>query len=129
MVLSNWALSFLAVLAVLSLAQTVCLALLALDARRTQRELTVLGRQISRDLSPMIDDLSRIARNAAEVSERGLVQVQRLDAAIGDAAQTLDDIVGTTRQVVLPVAGRLAAVTAGYRAFRTGRSLFRRFLG
>ena len=89
----------------------------------------MLGKQISRDLTPMIDDLTRIARNAAEVSDRGLVQVQRLDAAIGDAARTLDEIVGATRQVVLPVAGRLAAVTAGYRAFKTGRSLFRRFLG
>lgn len=129
MVLSNWALFLLAVIAVLSLAQTVSLVLLALDARRTSRELAVLGKQISRDLTPMIDDLTRIARNAAEVSERGLVQVQRLDAAIGDAAHTLDEIVGTTRQVVLPVAGRLAAVTAGYRAFKAGRSLFRRFLG
>lgn len=129
MVLSNWALFFLAVIAVLSLAQTVSLLLLARDARRTQHELTLLGKQITRDLTPMIDDLSRIARNAAEVSDRGLVQVQRLDAAIGDAARTLDEIVGTTRQVVLPVAGRLAAVTAGYRAFRTGRSLFRRLLG
>jgi hypothetical protein len=128
MVLSNWALFFLAVIAVLSLAQTACLVLLALDARRTQRELAVLGKQISRDLSPMIDDLTRIARNAAEVSERGLVQVQRLDAAIGDAASTLDEIVGTTRQVVLPVAGKLAAVAAGYRAFQTGRGLVRRFL-
>jgi hypothetical protein len=128
-VLSNWALFFLAVIAVLSLAQTVSLVLLARDARRTQHELTVLGKQISRDLTPMIDDLARIARNAAEVSDRGLVQVQRLDAAIGEAARTLDDIVGATRQVVLPVAGRLAAVTAGYRAFKTGRSLFRRFLG
>jgi hypothetical protein len=128
-VLSNWALFFLAVIAVLSLAQTVSLVLLARDARRTQHELTVLGKQISRDLTPMIDDLARIARNAAEVSDRGLVQVQRLDTAIGEAARTLDDIVGATRQVVLPVAGRLAAVTAGYRAFKTGRSLFRRFLG
>src|SRR6188508_1403077 len=107
MVLSNWALFFLAVLAFLSLAQTVSLVLLARDARRTQHELAVLGKQISRDLTHMIDDLTRIARNAAEVSERGLAQVQRLDAAIGDAAHTLDEIVGTTRQVVLPVAGRL----------------------
>lgn len=129
MILSNWALFFLFVIAALSVAQTVTLVLLAKSGLRTQRELTVLGKQITRDLSPMIEDLGRIARNAAEVSDRGLAQVQRLDAAIGDAARTLDDIVGTTRQVVLPVAGRLAAVTAGYRAYKTGRSLFRRFLG
>jgi hypothetical protein len=129
MVLSNWALFFLFLIAALSLAQTACLILLARSGLRTQRELAVLGQQISRDLTPMIDDLTRIARNAAEVSDRGLAQVQRLDAAIGDAAATLDEIVGTTRQVVLPVAGRLAAVTAGYRAFKTGRGLFRRFLG
>lgn len=129
MILSNWALFFLFVIAALSVAQTVTLVLLAKSGLRTQRELTVLGKQITRDLSPMIEDLGRIARNAAEVSDRGLVQVQRLDAALGDAARTLDDIVGTTRQVVLPVAGRLAAVTAGYRAYKTGRSLFRRFLG
>jgi hypothetical protein len=128
MVLSNWALFFLFLIAALSLAQTACLILLARSGLRTQRELAVLGKQISRDLTPMIDDLTHIARNAAEVSDRGLVQVQRLDAAIGDAARTLDDIVGTTRQVVLPVAGRLAAVTAGYRMFKTGRVLFRRFL-
>jgi hypothetical protein len=129
MVLSNWALFFLALLAALSVAQTVSLVLLARSGLRTQRELTVLGKQISRDLTPVIDDLTRIARNAAEVSDRGLAQVQRLDASIGDAARTLDEIVGTARQVVLPVAGRLAALTAGYRMFKSGRSIFRRFVG
>jgi hypothetical protein len=129
MVLSNWALFFLALLAALSVAQTVSLVLLARSGLRTQRELTVLGKQISRDLTPVIDDLTRIARNAAEVSDRGLAQIQRLDASIGDAARTLDEIVGTTRQVVLPVAGRLAALTAGYRMFKSGRSIFRRFVG
>jgi methyl-accepting chemotaxis protein len=127
--LSTGAVLLLALIAVASIVQTVCLALLARHGLKTQREVESLGRQITRDIQPLVDDLTRISRNAAEVSDRGLTQARRLDEAIGDAARTLEHIVSTANQVVLPAASRLAAVTAGFQVFRTGRRLFRRFLG
>jgi predicted PurR-regulated permease PerM len=126
--LSTGAVLLLALIAVASIVQTVCLALLARNGLRTQRELETLGRQLSRDIQPLIEDLSRISRNAAEISDRGLTQARRLDEAVGDVAGTIEHLVSTANQVVLPVAGRLAALTAGFRLLRGGRRMFRRLL-
>jgi hypothetical protein len=126
MPLSTGSLLLLALIALASIAQTICLALLALNSLKTQREIEVLSRQITRDIQPLVEDLTRIARNAAEISDRGLAQARRLDDAIGDAARTIEQIVATTHHVVLPVATRIAALTAGYRLFRSGRRMVRR---
>lgn len=127
--MSPGAVFLLALIAVASIVQTVCLALLAWNGLRAQRGIESLSRQITRDVQPLIDDLTRLARNAAEISDRGLVQTRRLDQAVGDAARTIEQIVDATHQVVLPIAARAAAITAGFRAFRTGRRLLRRILG
>jgi hypothetical protein len=129
MPLSTGALLLLALIALASIVQTVCLALLAWNGLRTKDEIESLGRQITRDLQPMIEDLTRIARNAAEISDRGLVQARRLDDAVGDAARTIEQVVSTTHHVVLPVATRVAAIAAGFKAFRMGRRALRRLLG
>ena len=129
MPLSTGALLLLALIALASIVQTVCLALLAWNGLRTKAEIESLGRQITRDLQPLIEDVTRIARNAAEISDRGLLQARRLDDAVGDAARTIEQIVSTTHHVVLPVATRVAAITAGFKVFRMGRRMFRRLLG
>jgi hypothetical protein len=126
MPLSTGALLLIALIAVASIVQTVCLAMLAWNGLRTKAEIESLGRQITRDLQPLIEDVTRIARNAAEISDRGLVQARRLDDAIGDAARTIEQIVSTTHHVVLPFATRTAAIVAGFRALQMGRRLFRR---
>jgi predicted PurR-regulated permease PerM len=126
--LSTGSVLLLALIAVASIVQTVCLAILARNGLRTQKEIESLGRQITRDIQPLVEDLTRISRNAAEISDRGLTQARRLDEAIGAAARTIEGIVATANQVVLPLAGRLAAVTAGFRLLSGGRRLFRRFL-
>lgn len=127
--LSTGSVLLLALIAVASIVQTVCLALLARSGLRTQKEIETLGRHLSRDIQPLIEDLTRISRNAAEISDRGLTQARRLDEAVGDAASTIEHMVSAAHQVVLPVAGRLAAVTAGFRLLRGGRRFFRRLVG
>jgi predicted PurR-regulated permease PerM len=124
--MSNGALLLLALIAVASIVQTVCLAMLAWNGLRTKAEIESLGRQITRDLQPLIEDVTRITRNAAEISDRGLTQARRLDEAVGDAARTIEQIVSTTHQVVLPVMTRAAAITAGFKVFGVGRRLIRR---
>ena len=124
--MSNGALLLLALIAVASIVQTVCLAMLAWNGLRTKAEIESLGRQLTRDLQPLIEDVTRITRNAAEISDRGLTQARRLDEAVGDAARTLEQIVSTTHQVVLPVATRAAAIAAGFKMVGVGRRLFRR---
>lgn len=126
MPLSNGALALLALIALASIVQTVCLAMLAWNGLRAKADIESLTRQITRDVQPLIEDLARISRNAAEISDRGLTQTRRLDEAVGDAARTIEQIVSTTHHVVLPVATRLAAVAAGLRLLRGGRRVFRR---
>jgi predicted PurR-regulated permease PerM len=126
MPLSTGALLLLALIAVASIVQTVCLVLLAWNGLRTKAEVENLGRQITRDLQPLIEDVTRITRNAAEISDRGLAQARRLDDAVGDAARTIEQIVSTTHHVVLPVATRVAAILAALRMFRAGRRLLKR---
>src|SRR4029450_10431531 len=124
--MSTAAYVLLALIALASIVQTVCLALLARDGLRTQREIQSLGRQLTRDVGRLVEELTRIARNAAEISERGLTQARRLDDAVGDAARTIEQIVDTTQHVIRPVATRIAAFAAGWRLLRGGRRVVRR---
>jgi hypothetical protein len=127
--MSNGALLLLALIAVASIVQTVCLAVLAWGGLRSARQIEGLARQLTRDVQPLIEDVTRLTRNAAEISDRGLVQARRLDDAVGDAAHAIEQIVSTAQQVVLPFATRAAALAAGFKMFRMGRRLFRRLVG
>jgi hypothetical protein len=119
--------ALLAVVVVLSLAQTAALAWLLLEGRRTAQRLDAAALRLGRDLAPVLEEATRALRNVGEVSELTAVQARRLDALLADAAQALSTTRGILEEVVLPITGRAAALAAAVRFLARTRRLYRRF--
>jgi hypothetical protein len=121
--------ALLALIALLSVAQTIALALLVREGRRTARRLETAALRLGRDLGPVLEEATRALRNVGEVSELTAEQARRLDGLMNEAAHALSATRGILEDVVLPITGRVAAVAAAFRVITRTRQLYRRFRG
>jgi len=119
--------ALLALIALLSVVQTIALALLLREGRRTARRLDAAASRLGRDLGPVLEEATRALRNVGEVSELTAAQARRLDGLMSEAAHALGTARGIVEDVVLPITGRIAAVTAAVRLITRTRRLYRRF--
>jgi hypothetical protein len=119
--------ALLALIAVLSIVQTVALALLLREGRRTARHLDAAALRLGRDLAPVLEEANRALRNVGEVSELTAEQARRLDVLMGEASHALGTARSILEDVVLPITGRAAAVAAAVRLITRTRRFYHRF--
>ena len=115
----------LVVIAAISIVQTTLLVRLWLESRRTAAGLDRLGERLVRDLTPAMRDLGRVAANTERLSETALLEVQRIDAVVQDAADSWSHTTSRLHGLFVPNVGRLAFAAAAWRLLRRGRSIYR----
>jgi hypothetical protein len=121
--------ALLVVIAVTSLVQTIALALILREGRRTARQLDAATQRLGRDLSPVLEEASRALRNVGEVAELTAEQARRLDGLMAEASQALGTARGIVEDIVLPLTARAAAVATAFRLFGRARRIYRRIRG
>jgi hypothetical protein len=119
--------ALLALIALMSVVQTVALAWLAREGWRTARRLDEAALRLGRDLGPVLEEATRALRNVGEVSELTAEQARRLDGLLVEAAHALGTARAVMEDVVLPVTARAAAVAAAFRLITRARRAYRRF--
>jgi hypothetical protein len=127
--MNGWVVAFLGILALSSLTQTVFLIVLALEGRRVAARVGALQQRIEKDLRPSLENLARISKSAAEISEIGVQQAQRIEAALAD---TLDKVEATTeslRQFVLKPLQPLGDIFAILKGVRRGLQVYNQLRG
>jgi sugar-specific transcriptional regulator TrmB len=127
--MSDWALVFLGVIALASLAQTVFLIVLALESRRMAARIEELRDRFEKDLRPSLDNLSRITRNLAEISDLGVVQAHRVDEALSDTLEKVRDTTETVRKFLVRPLLPLADIVAFLRGVRRGIEVYKQLRG
>jgi hypothetical protein len=117
--------SLLGFLALGALCQAALLVWLGVSGRRLARRVQELQGRMERDLRPALDDVNRIAKNVAEVSEIAAQQIRRVDEMVAvsmdRAEQTRDQIQLALRRPLgrlLDVAALLKGVRRGVRVYR-----------
>lgn len=115
---------FLGIIAALAVMQTVVLFSLYRESRQAARRLDRLAERLGRDIEPGLTELSRAARNLAELSERAVVQARRVDRLLSEGATVAEKGLRLAH-LLLPVGGRVAAVAIGFRFLRKARRVFR----
>src|SRR5262245_26194936 len=115
----------LVVIAAISLVQTTLLVRLWLEGRRTAQGLDRLGERLVRDLSPAVRDVSRAAANTEQLSRTALLEVQRIDAVLHDAADSWSRTTSRLHEAFVPHVGRFAFVAATWRLWRRGLAIYR----
>lgn len=114
--MSDWAVVFLGVIAVATLASAVVQIGVLLAAGRLARRIERLADQIERDLTPMFGHLNAIGRDAARAAALAAIQVERADRVFADLVQRLDQTLATIQTSVVKPAREGAAILSGLRA-------------
>jgi hypothetical protein len=127
--LSDWALVFLGVIALASLAQTVFLVVLALESRRMAARVQELRDRFEKDLRPSLDNLSRLSRNLAEISDLGVVQARRVDEAVADTLDKVKDTTESIRRFLVRPLAPLGDILAFLRGVRRGVEVYNQLRG
>jgi hypothetical protein len=122
-------LTFLGVIAVSSLVQAAFLIGLAVGGRRLARRIDAVQRRIDRDLQPTLENMSRITRNLAEVSDLATLQARRVDDLVADTIDKIEEATSLVRRVVLRPLGPLVDIAAFLKGVRRGLDVYRRLRG
>jgi hypothetical protein len=82
---------FLGVLALASLVQALVVLAIALAGRKLARDLAEVKAGLGKTLEPVADDVRRVARNAADITDTVAAQGRRMDRAVGATTASLQD--------------------------------------
>jgi hypothetical protein len=114
----------LAVLALSALTQAALLVGLALGGRRLARRVEDLQARVEGELQPAVESLARISRSVAEVTDLAVLQARRVEGAVADTLERIDDARGNFRRALRRPAGMLGGVAALLRGFRRGLDVY-----
>jgi hypothetical protein len=127
--MESWAVVFLGVIALSSLAQTVFLVALAVAGRRLARRVDEIHDRFEREVRPSLESISRASRNLAEVTDLVTLQARRIDGVLADTLDKVEDATGYLRRFLLRPLGPLADVAAVIKALRRGLDVYHRLRG
>lgn len=127
--MNGWVVVFLGILALSSLAQTLFLIVLALESRRAAARVNELQQRVEKDLRPSLESLARISKNMAELSELGVLQARRIDAALADALDKFEDTAEQLRKFVVKPLAPLAEILAILKGVRRGLAVYNQLRG
>ncbi len=127
--METWGLVFLGIIALASIVQAGFLIGLALAGRKLSRRVTDLQERVERDLRPTLDNLSRVTRNLAEVTDLSVLQVRRVDGLLADTIDKIEETTTLIRQVVLRPIGPLVDIAAFFKGLRRGLEVYQTLRG
>ena len=127
--METWGVVFLGVIALSSLVQAGFLIGLAVGGRRLGRRLDAINDRIDREIRPALDNLGRITRNMAEVTDIVTLQARRVDDLLADTIEKIEDTTDTIRRVIVRPLGPLADVAAFFKGVRRGLSVYTQLRG
>jgi hypothetical protein len=127
--METWAVVFLGVIALTSLVQSAFLLGLALQGRRLARRVTEVQERFERDLRPSLEGLSRITRNLAEVSDLAVLQARRIDGALADTIEKIEETTSLVRRTLLRPLGPLVDLAAFLKGLKRGLEVYQQLRG
>jgi hypothetical protein len=127
--MESWGVVFLGIIALGSLIQSAFLVRIALAGRELSRRLAELQERVDRDLRPTLENLSRITRNLAEVSDVAVLQARRVDDLLADTIEKIEGTTSIVKQVVLRPLGPLMDVAAFFKGLRRGIQVYQTLRG
>ena len=127
--METWVVVFLGMIALASLVQAGFLIALIVGGRRVARRVDALSDRIDREIHPALDNLGRITRNLAEVTDIVTLQARRIDDVLADTIEKIEDTTDTIRRVIVKPLGPLVDIAAFFKGIRRGLSVYSQLRG
>jgi hypothetical protein len=127
--METWGVVFLGIIAFAALVQASFLIGLAVTGRRLVQRLDALQARLDQELVPALQNLERVSRNVAEVSDLVTLQARRIDLMLVDTIEKVEDTTALLQRLVLRPLRPLSYGFALFRAVRRGIDVYRRLSG
>jgi|RhiMetdeSRZDD1v2_1073273.scaffolds.fasta_scaffold582839_2 hypothetical protein len=127
--MDTWGVVFLGIIALGSLIQSAFLLRIAMAGRELTRRFEELQERVDRDLRPTLDNLTRVTRNLAEVSDVAVLQARRVDDLLADTVEKIEGTTTLVKQVVLRPLGPLMDIAAFFKGVRRGLEVYQTLRG
>ena len=127
--MQTWGLVFLGIIALGSLVQAAFLIGLAMQGKRVAQRLDELQERIDREIRPGLENLQRVTRNLADVSDLAVLQVRRFDGLLADTVEKVEDTTTLIRKVILRPLGPLVDIAAFLKGIRRGLEVYQQLRG
>lgn len=114
--MNGWAVFFLGVIAVATLATAILQVALMLYAGRLARRITTLVDDLERELKPLFASANAVGRDAARVASLAVSQMERADHVFANVAAKVDETVAIVQRTIIAPAREGMALVAGLRA-------------
>ena len=110
--MESWGIFFLGVIALAGVVQAGFLIGLMVSGRRLARRMDELQARLEREVTPALENFTRVSRAAAEIADLATLQARRLDLLLADTIEKIEDTTGVIQQLVVgplkPIGGILA---------------------
>jgi hypothetical protein len=110
--MESWGVFFLGVIALASVVQAGFLIGLVVYGRRLAQRLDALQARLDREISPALENFTRVSRAAAEIADLATLQARRFDLLLADTIGRIEETAAAVQQFVVrplkPVGGILA---------------------
>ena len=127
--MDTWGVVFLGIIAVASVVQSAFLIGLALEGKKLSRRVADIQGRIEREIKPSLDNVSRVTRNLAEVSDLAVLQARRVDGLLADTIDKVEETTTLIRKVVLKPIGPLVDLAAFLKGLRRGLEVYQQLRG
>lgn len=120
---------FLGLIALASLVQGLFLVGLGVGGLKLLRRTKELQARLEQDVRPLLDGVSRITGNVAELTEVTAVQVQRVETLVEHTRARVEETRAQVREALTVPLGGLAEISAILKGFRRGLEVYQRLGG
>jgi hypothetical protein len=120
---------FLGIIAFCSLIQGAFLVGLAVAGIRLARQFAELREKVERQVSPALENLSRISRDLSDMAETASDQARRLEGLVRDTVDRLEDARGQLRRAAARPFDSLRDVAALVKGLKRGVEVYSRLGG
>jgi len=127
--MTTMAVLFLGLIAFSSLVQAVFLIRLTIEGKKVSARLEAFQDKVEREVRPALDQLHRVTRNMAEISDTAVLQARRVDAVLADTLEKVEETTTMVQKVLLRPLGPLVDIAAFLKGVRRGLDVYRQLRG
>jgi hypothetical protein len=122
--MESWGIVFLGIIALASVVQAGFLIGLVVAGSRLARRVDELSRRLDREVSPALENFTRVSRAAAEISDLAVLQARRVDLMLADTIDKIEETTGLFQQFVVRPLKPIGGVFAFLRGIQRGLEVY-----
>jgi len=122
--METWGVVFLGIIALSSAIQGLFLVALLVFGRRLAQRIDALQTRIDRDITPALENFTRVSRAAAEIADLGALQARRIDLLLADTVEKVEQTTALVQQLVSRPLGPLTNAIAFVKGVQKGAEVF-----